>query len=81
MEEINSLVSIEGRVTLDRGIRDRFSEEGTSDLRRHSEKEPVHMRREEARVPGRGKTRCTCPEVAVSSARLRTRRPTVARTE
>lgn len=81
MEEINSLMSIERRVTSDRGIRDRFSEEGTSDLRCHSEKEPVHMRREEARVPGREKTRCTCPKVAVSSARLRDRRPAVAETE
>lgn len=53
-------------MALGKVIRDTFSEEVTSNLRRHSEKEPVHVRREKASVRGQGKSRCKCPEVAVS---------------
>lgn len=71
MEEIDSLVSTEGWMTLVRGIRDRFSEEGTSDLRHRGEKEPAHVRREEARARAEGG----------QGAHALNRRPAVVRTE
>lgn len=58
-------------MALGKVIRDAFSEEVTSNLRRHSEKEPVHVRREKASVQGRGKSRCKCPEVAVRLERFK----------